>query len=432
MSAPAAGRRESLLPWAIWSLGAAFYSFAFFQRVAPSAMTHELMRDLAVGAAALGNLSAAYFYVYGGLQIPIGVALDRWGTRWLLMGCAALGAAGSVLFALSPDFGTAFLGRLLIGAGASVGYLGCLKLAAVWFPPRRFSLLVGFITPFGMTGAVLGQAPLGALVEAAGWRAPMLGAAGFAVVILLLLWLTRLVAPRRPEGTAAPPPSLARLRASLARSLRTPQVWIIALATASANMPLLAFAGLWGVPYLVHSYGLSRELAGLGTSVMLIGWALGAPFLGWLSERLRRRKALFLLGATVGLASWLIVTLAAPLPIPLLYTLFAVAGIGSGATILGFVLIREGVGDEASGSVSALVNTFLMGMAALFQYLIGALLDLWWDGEMAGGVRLYSSEAFASALWILPATTAVSCVAALFLRETHPSRIGRPLLGPAP
>lgn len=428
---PSPSRHHHLLPWLIWGLGASFYSFAFFQRVAPSAMTAELMRDFAAGAAALGNLSAVYFYVYGGLQIPVGVVLDRWGTRWLLMGAAALGAIGSVLFGLAPNLDVAFAGRVLIGASASVAYLGCLKLAVVWFAPSRFALLAGLIIPFGMVGAILGQAPLGALVEEVGWRAPMLGASAFAALILFLLWTTRLAAPHRPTG--APPeraPNLRRLGWSLGQAARTSQTWIIALAVSTMNAPILAFAGLWGVPYLVQVYGLERTLAGAGTSIMLLGWAFGAPLSGWLSERLRRRKAVFVAGAAIALAGWLAMTLGGPLPLAALYLLFALIGVGSGVAILAFVFARERVGAEISGSVSAVINTTIMAVAALCQYLMGLFLDLGWDGTMLNGARIYSPDAYGAALWLLPGATAISFAVALALHETHPSRAVRPL--PAP
>ena len=144
-AAPAAQKRQvaGWLPWLTWGLGAALFCYGFFQRVAPSVMIDPLMRDLAVGGAVLGNLSAFYFYAYAGLQIPVGLMVDRWGPRRLLTGGALLCGLGSLLFALAEGLPLAYAGRLLIGAGAGFGFVATLKLATAWFPPERFAQVSG-------------------------------------------------------------------------------------------------------------------------------------------------------------------------------------------------------------------------------------------------------------------------------------------------
>ncbi|MBT5415448.1 MAG: MFS transporter, partial [Rhodospirillaceae bacterium] len=127
----------------MWSLGAMAFAYAFYQRVLPSVMVEELMRDFAVSGAVLGNLAALYFYVYAGMQIPIGAALDRWGTRRLLTFALTLATAGSVLFALADSLVLAYLGRLMIGLGCAVGFVGTLHIVAAWFPHRRFAFMSG-------------------------------------------------------------------------------------------------------------------------------------------------------------------------------------------------------------------------------------------------------------------------------------------------
>lgn len=415
--------RPAAIAWLIWALGAAFYAYGFFQRVAPSAMTEELMRDFAVGATALGNLSAVYFYAYASLQIPAGIALDRWGPRWILMGAAVLGALGSALFAFAEGLGFAALGRLCVGAGVAVAYIGSLKLAALWLPPDRYALLAGLLIPFGMVGAVSGQAPLGALVETAGWRGPMFGGAAFSALLALLFWLVPLLGPAklgrvRAEPAAPAGSSLARLK----RAARAPQIWVVAVVSAGLTAPILAFAGLWGVPYLVQAYGIDRSAAGAATSAMLLGWAAGAPLAGWASDRIARRKAPMILGTAILLAGWLGFILWPAPPLGAIYPLFAAIGVASGVGILGFAIVRDRVGVEASGSASAIVNTCIMGSGALVQLLLGALLDLGWEGRIESGVRIYSLEDYRSALLVLPALAGLALAVSLGLRETASPR----------
>ena len=413
--------RGGFLPWLIFCLAASGYGYAFFQRVAPGVMTQELMRDLGVSAAALGSLSAAYFYAYAGLQIPVGVILDRWGARWVLILAITLGAAGSVLFGLAETLEVALLGRLAIGAGVATAYLGSLKIAATWFPPQRFALMAGLILPFGMVGAIGAQLPLAALVEAVGWRVPMFGAAGFAALLAFLLWLTRLARPRR-RAEPHPQLPLSAVLAGFARALREHQTWLIAASVALGTVPILAFPGLWGVPYLMASYGIDRLAASTATSVMLIGFACGSPLAGWLSQKLQRRKMPFTVGFFIALVGWLALLVPDPLPLPAVYLLFLAIGIGSSVGILGFVIARERVGVELSGSASAIINTCIMGAGALFQYMIGALLDLAWDGRMEAGIPAYSPDNYQMALLTLPAAVAIALGAALLVRETFPGR----------
>ena len=147
-------RTDIVLPWLIWGVAAAFYGYGYFQRVAPSVMTAELMSEFNASAAGLGNLSAYYFYPYALIQIPIGIMIDRFGVRRVLLTSGALCATGSLLFALAPTLGWAATGRLLVGAGAGVAWVGTLALAVMWLPANRFaavtglSLLVGLAVPF--------------------------------------------------------------------------------------------------------------------------------------------------------------------------------------------------------------------------------------------------------------------------------------------
>src|SRR5262245_4686008 len=138
---PASDERLSLLPLFGWLTGAVFFFYAWVLRVAPSVMVEELMRDFAVGAAVLGHLSAAYFYGYAGMQIPVGVLLDRFGPRRLMTLAALVCAACCVLLATSTSLGLATAGRFLIGASAAVSLVGSMAVAGQWFHSNRFALL---------------------------------------------------------------------------------------------------------------------------------------------------------------------------------------------------------------------------------------------------------------------------------------------------
>src|SRR5262249_28552005 len=149
-----------VLPLLGWLTGALFFLYAWVLRVAPSVMVEELMRDFSVGAAVLGSVSAAYFYGYAGMQIPVGGLLDRFGPRRLLAISTLVCAGGCVLFSGAGTLASATAGRFLIGASAAFSLVGAMAVAGQWFTPERFAVLSGLAMAAGMAGGVLGQAPL--------------------------------------------------------------------------------------------------------------------------------------------------------------------------------------------------------------------------------------------------------------------------------
>ncbi len=409
--------------WWVWGLGALSFSYAFFQRVAPSVMVNDLMREFAVGAAVLGNLSAIYFYAYAGLQMPIGVALDRWGPRRMLTAAAVVAATGSALFATVEGIGLAYVGRLMVGVGCAVGFVGALKLATHWFPANRFAFVSGMTMFVAMLGAIAGQAPLAALVGAVGWRVSMLGAAGFAVVLAVATWL---VVRDRPPGQVSANQGDAgqvSLGGSFARVLAGRQNWIIALYGGAMTAPFLAYAGLWGVTHQMRLYDLDRVAAAGSNSLMLVGWAVGAPAGGWISDRLGRRRLPMTAAAALTLLGWLILLYTPGLSLTMDQILLFLIGTVSGAMVICIAAARERAPAAVSGATTGFINMAMVGSGALLQPGIGLLLDLSWDGVMQDGARLYSLAAFDVALVTLPGCAALAIVASLVVpAKRNPSR----------
>ena len=395
-----------------WATGALFFFYAWILRVTPSVIIDELMRDFAFGAAAVGNLSAFYFYGYAGMQIPVGLLMDRFGPR-RLMTLAGLGcAAGCVLFALAPTLWALSLGRLMIGATSAFGLVGAMMVAGQWFPPARFALLSGLAMMLGMAGGVFGQAPLRLLVERLDWRPASLALASGGVLLALAAFATV-----RDKGRGSS--SLRQVMAGLARVGRNPQTWLIALAGLGATGPLLGFASLWGVPYLVLTQGLDRTAAAGVTSTVFIGWGVGAPVIGLLSDRIGRRKLPFVLGLTLTAVAMAALAWIPGLPLWAVTALCFLCGFGGSSQIVGFAAVRELNPPAAAGAAIGIVNGAVTGGGALYQPLLGWLLDLAWTGEMAAGARVYAPAAYSTAFSVLVAGAVVGVCCTLLMRETR-------------
>ncbi|HEY5701459.1 MAG TPA: MFS transporter [Gammaproteobacteria bacterium] len=406
----------SWLPWMVWSFGPAMFFYAFFQRVAPSVMIDQLMRDLNVTGAVLGNLSAFYFYAYASLQIPVGLMMDRYGPRRLLTFGAMVCATGTLLFALATSLGTAYVGRLLVGVGASFGFVGALKLATTWLPTGRFALASGLLMMAGMAGGIMGQAPLAAVVELTGWRAALTGSAVAGVLLGIGTWV---VVRDHPLGAMVSTGrvGIAELMRGLAIVVRNRQNWLVALACASMAAPLLAFAGLWGVAWLMQVHGMSRPDAAVTASLLLLGWAVGSPVAGAVSDRIGRRK-LPLIGALLFGAANLSALIFIPgLNAAVMKVLFFLSGVCFGTMVIGFALTRETNSPEVHGAAFGMLNGAVVGTGAVFQPLVGGLLDWRWDGEMIAGAPLYDPGAYRFAFSALLVFLIAGLIASCAIRE---------------
>jgi MFS family permease len=408
--------------WFVWGLGALFYLIAFYQRVAPAVIADKLMVDFALDAAALGNLSAFYFYSYVAMQIPTGVIADRWGPRRLMTAGAAIAAGGTALFAFAPDPWWANAGRLLIGGSVAVAFVSMLKLASHWFVPRQFALASGLLLLVGLVGAVFAGRPLRALVEVFGWRDVMAISAGITAVLAATIWWRVRDDPAEAgyashytgHDSGEHPPVLRGL-IDVASYRNT---WLLFFTQAGITGSVLTFAGLWGVPYVTQIYGLSAKDASLFTSAMLIAWALGGPAMGAASERLGRRKTLYVASCAVALCGWSALVFLPPLPLTLLVALLLVVGFVSGCMIIGFAFAKESVPARLTGTASGVVNTGTMLGAMILQPAVGWMLDRQWLGATANGVRVYDLAAYQSGFALMVGWVALSLLLVSLTRET--------------
>jgi MFS family permease len=412
------GDRTGYYPWLVWGLAASFYCYGFFQRVAPSVMVGELMLEFSVSAAALGNLSAFYFYAYASLQLPIGVMVDRWGAKRLLVGAALLCGLGSLLFARADSLTMAYVGRLLIGAGAAFTWVGTLKLTAQWLPPKRFAMVSGMTLMLGMIGAVAGQAPLAAAVAAFGWRDTLAAAAFLAFALAALIWIIVRDGDADQTSHDMGAETLGLLH-GLKQTLKNRQSWYAAVYGGTMTATILAFAGLWGVPYMMQAYGLERTAAAASTSLMLIGWGIGAPLTGWISDHFQVRRLPMLVCSVVVLILLSILVYTPDLSLGAARTLLFLNGLFNSGMVLCFAVGREHNRPKHGGVTLGFVNMMVMASGAFFQPFIGWLLDVNWDGTTLEGVRIYSVQAYNMALLSLVACGVVAIVMALLIRETH-------------
>ncbi len=404
--------------WVIWFLGSLFMFYKFVVMVFPSVMTSELMSEYSLTAAEMGNFTACYFYSYLILQIPAGLLIDRWGPRRVGTTAIVICALGVFLFSISTTFYLACIARVIMGTGAAFASANCIKLIANWFPVGRYAIMMGLMMSVAMLGPVCGQAPLSSLISYLGWRHAM-QILGLAAVILAagFVLIVRNRAPHHCHVDLMPErPSLLK---SLKNVLSNRQSWYLSFYSGLACAPLLSFGGLWGVPFLTQALGFSHNAAARASSLLFLGFAIGAPIFGWISEKIgKRRPAMF--WGTLATTFCLSMILYVPtVPAMLIFILLFFFGFSISSFLLSFSMIKESYSTIIVGTTFGFMNAFDALFGAFSDPLIGRILDLWWSGAEAAGARVFSPVTYHIALSILIFYLVLSLVLIKLIRETY-------------
>lgn len=415
------------LAWLVWGIGALFYLSGYYLRVSPAVMTTELMRSFQTNAAGLGTLSGIFFYLYVIMQVPTGVLVDSWGPKKLLISGGLAAAAGTFLFGATSNFDLACLGRAIVGGATAVEWLVLLKIGAHWFPTRRFSMLAGLGLFFGNIGALTAQVPLRLMIVHFGWRGVIVVSGAVVLLLAALAWAfvrddpsdvgyRTYASALSDEGRKA---KAADLWKGFLKIFGYRNTWLIFFAQGGFVGPMIAFTGLWAVPFLTARFGLKPAAAAAVSSVMIICWAVASPICGDLSDRIGRRKPIYLVGGLISTTGWVVMFYADRLPLAVFIVIAAVTSFSCGAVILGFAYCRESVPGQYSGASNATVNIGNMIGAAVLEPAIGWVLDKEWSGTIAAGVHTYGLHAYQMGLLLIVAWSALSIVLLMFTRETY-------------
>lgn len=419
--------RFALARWSIFAILILAYMLVFFHRMAPAVVAEDLMRTFGITGVALGSLAAMYFYVYTLMQIPAGVLADTLGARFTVAAGNLVAGLGSILFGLADSFWAASIGRGLVGLGVSVVFVGLFKSNSVWFSERNYGLISGLTLLFGNVGAISSAAPLAALLSYYSWRSIFV-ALGLGTMILAVL--TLLLVRNRPEDLGFPsvrqmegqhsqPPRQQHWWPQLRTVVTTRAVWPAFWVDLGMVGSMLAFVGLWAIPYLRDVHGLERSAAATYTTISLAGFALGSLGAGWFSDRIGRRRTVIVVG-TIGYALTCAAFAFLPWSAPEVgMGLFALLGYWAGGFIVTFAAAKEVVQPHSAGMAVGLVNTGLFLGAAGLQPLLGWAMDLSWQGTLRDGVRLYAADDYRLGFLLMLGFALLAVVGSLRIRETH-------------
>ncbi|MYW12719.1 MFS transporter [Streptomyces sp. SID2563] len=389
---PPGGRRAA---W-VWGIGVAVYFVAIIFRTSLGVAGLDAADRFDVNASALSTFSILQLLVYAGMQIPVGLMVDRLGTKKVLTLGAVLFTLGQLGFALSPSYGTALASRALLGCGDAMTFISVLRLGTRWFPARRGPLIGQVAALFGMAGNLISTLVIARALHGFGWTTTFVGSslAGVVVLVLLLLFLKD-----HPEGYEPPPAQHAGgvyVRKQIAASWREPGTRLGMWVHFTTQFPAMVFLLLWGMPFLVEDQGLGRGTAGeLLTLVVLSNMMLGLLY-GQLIARHHAVRVPLALGTVGTTAALWAVTIFHPgdhAPMWLLVVLCVVLGACGPASMIGFDFSRPANPPERQGTASGIVNMggFVASMTTLLA--VGVLLDATGDDYRVAFSSVFVLEA---------------------------------------
>jgi sugar phosphate permease len=404
--------------WSIFALCASMYIISHFWRVSNAVVADELSHDLSLSPENLGLLGGAFFYSFGLAQLPMGAMLDRFGPRLVISLLACIGAASAIGFALSQSGAMAIVARAGIGLGMAAMLMGSYKIFTTWFLPHEFATLSGIMISLGNIGAIGATTPLVWLSAAFGWRGAFLCMAMITLLMAAAMYLLVRDHPPQPAGKLPhDPPPMTGIFSGLRTVFGSGLFWrLVPLAFASYGT-LITAQGLWGGPYLMHSYGLSKVTAGIILLAIPVGVICGAPLWGFWSDRLRRRKLMVMVGQGTMLLVFSTLAMDLRLPHWALLLQFWLLGVTSASSFVLYVQVKESFPLGIAGTSLTALNFFYVLGAAVFLHMMGIIIDNW-QPSITGAFPVVAYQ------WGFGVSAALLALALILYTSSHDTKPG--------
>jgi MFS family permease len=391
-----------------WLLTAVYYFYQYALRSAPAVMMPQLSEAFGLTALGVASIVGLFYYGYSPFSLVAGAAMDRMGPRRLLPFAAVTVGIGALLFA-TGNTNIASVGRFLQGAGGVFALVGAIYIASKNFPPSQAATLIGATQMFGMAGGSAGQFVVGPLIGSGlSWSSFWIGMGVLGLLIGVVLFF---LIPKEESKTKSGG-GFKSILSGFGLVFRNPQSILCGFIAGLIFIPTTIFDMVWGVRFLQEAHGVDYGTAVMRSATVPFGWIIGCPLLGFISDRMARRKPVIIGGAVLLLACMAWILFGKPGVFPP-YILGLIAGIASGAAMLPYTVIKEANPPELSGTATGVINFINFTFSALLGPLFG-----WMLLRVSGGAQSFELADFQTTFKPMLYGVVIAIVLALFLRET--------------
>jgi MFS family permease len=364
-----------------------------------------------------------YFYANALFLFPAGNLLDRYSTKYLLLGAVALCTIGTFVFALASHYFYAACGRFLVGAGASFCFLSCIRLASRWFSTQQMATVTGVVVMIAMLGGLIAQTPFALLTQAMGsWRKAVLLDGGLGVIIFIAI--AYIVQDRPPDAQQEIEQDRQQLKtlglwSCIRLAALNPQNWLGGVYTSLMNLPVFVLGGLWGIHYLTTVRHLSLVQASYATTTFFVGIIVGSPLFGWISDSIGRRVQPMIIGALLSLVVILFLMYMPTLSLQMIILLFFLIGLVTSSQVLTYPTIAELNPTYLTSTAVSIESVIIMSSGFIFLPFFGWLMQHSGTHQVIHGKHLYSIQDFNYAMLMMPVAFVASWIITAWIRETY-------------
>ena len=394
-----------------WLLAAVYYFYQYILRSAPSVMMTPLSESFGLSALGIASMIGLFYYGYSPFSLVAGAAMDRLGTRQVIPFGAITVGVGALLFSTGdPTIGS--IGRLLQGAGGVFALVGAVYIATRYFPASKAATLIGATQMFGMAGGSAGQFAVGPLISGGvSWQTFWIGMGIAGIFIGAILWLLlpkEEIAKEKGNG-------IKNVLEAFRIVFKNPQSILCGMIAGLLFIPTTIFDMVWGVRFLQDAHGFDYGTAVLRSAAVPFGWIIGCPLLGFISDRIGRRKPVIIGGATVLMAclGWILFGPAGVLPS---YVLGLLTGIASGAAMLPYTVIKEANPPQYGGTATGVINFLNFTFSALLGPVFARILI-----KVSGEASKMELHHFQTAFLPFIIGVAIAIILTFILKETGPA-----------
>lgn len=408
-------KKITILGCFIWLLAASFFLYEFFLRTFIGTIADEITRSLHLNAEQLSLIGAAYFVTYGVMQAFVGILIDSFGIKKLLTAATFICVLGVFVFAIAHGFMLLLIARLLMGFGSAFGFVSLLILSLNWFPHKYFGFIAGLSQFLGAIGPLLAGAPLVALLMYMhdDWRIVLGGIGIVGLFIGCLIWFFVKDFPKNIDDKIIFLNRKTSAHQKIISLLRNIQAWLIILYASLVNSGLAILGIVWGTTFL-ETHNLSQKHAAFVSSLIWVGYAVGCPVIGFISDFLKQRKFPMIICAVLGAILSIFVIY---VPINNMFSfscIFFGIGIAGSGQSLAFAIMSERIRPDTHATGFGLNNALIMLSTSLLIPLFGFFVEL---SQQSVGTK-YQPGNFILGLNMMLWLYVIAIIIALYLKET--------------